>query len=43
MSDGKTTYMYRQVIEYADFNAVYLSSLRANSVWLASACDNPEL
>lgn len=33
MSDGKTTYMYRQVIEYADFSVSYLSSLRANSVW----------
>lgn len=30
---GQTTYMYRQVIEYADFSVVYLSSLRANSVW----------
>lgn len=33
----QTTYMYRQTIEYPDFTAAYLSSLRANSVWYIDA------
>jgi len=33
----QTIYMYRQIIDYADFTAYYLSSLRANSIWYIDA------
>jgi len=33
----QTTYMYRQNIQYADFTASYLSSLRQNSIWYMEA------